>query len=181
MRIDFTFGRVILAVAICTVVFVTLLLVPAAASAATITYTIQNYANQQNGWTLSGTITTDGTIGALLDSNIQSWNWTISKQGVGEFTYRSGVRDASSLTLHGASASETQLTMAPPSGSNEVNILKLQYAVELNQLAGLNWSLRNRDGNVQGFYTANYVKNKQQTNAWDTSTTTLGGQSPWVI
>jgi hypothetical protein len=158
-----------------------LLASPSVGSAGSITYTIQNYPDQQNGWTLSGTITTDGTIGPLIDTNIKSWDWDIAKRGVGSFKYKSGVRDSSSLVLHGLSASATEITLPPPSGSNEVDILKLQYAVVLNQLAGLTWSLGGRDRGNSNFYTANYVKNRQQANAWQTSTTTLGGKSPWII
>ena len=34
-----------------------------------------------DGWTLSGTITTDGTIGTIQATNILSWTWTISGGG----------------------------------------------------------------------------------------------------
>ena len=56
----------------------TLLTLPPAvlANASHITYSILNSPELQNGWTLSGTITTDGTIGQIQGSNILSWTWT---------------------------------------------------------------------------------------------------------
>jgi len=53
-----------------------LLVVSQTTKAGTI-YDLQNYPADQNGHTLSGTITTDGTIGTLQESNIKSWNVTI--------------------------------------------------------------------------------------------------------
>jgi hypothetical protein len=44
-----------------------------------ITYNLVDYSSLENGWTLSGTITTDGTIGALAASDITSWTFTITK------------------------------------------------------------------------------------------------------
>ncbi len=45
--------------------------------AATITYSIVNNAGFQNGYTLSGSITTDGTIGDVT-LGILGWNWTVT-------------------------------------------------------------------------------------------------------
>ena len=46
------------------------------ACAVTITYDLVNYPSDQNGWTLSGFITTDGTIGAITRADILSWSFT---------------------------------------------------------------------------------------------------------
>ncbi|MEI6818185.1 MAG: PEP-CTERM sorting domain-containing protein [Verrucomicrobiota bacterium] len=46
--------------------------------AATITYSLVNNAAYQSGLTLSGSITTDGTIGALGTENITAWSWTFT-------------------------------------------------------------------------------------------------------
>jgi hypothetical protein len=43
---------------------------------ADIIYSIENYASLQNGYTLSGTITTDRTIGTLNESDIKAFNLT---------------------------------------------------------------------------------------------------------
>ncbi len=66
----------------------TLLVLPRAVLAGSITYDIVNYPDLQNGWTLSGTITTDGTQGPIQASDITAWTWTVSMAEVSQ-TYRS--------------------------------------------------------------------------------------------
>jgi hypothetical protein len=48
------------------------------AHAGPITYDIQSYLSQQNGFSLSGTITTDGTLGSLTAADITDWTYTIT-------------------------------------------------------------------------------------------------------
>jgi hypothetical protein len=55
----------------------------ATAFAEPITYNIVNYPLDQNEWTLSGSITTDGTmgnetLGSLNAANIIAWSYTIT-------------------------------------------------------------------------------------------------------
>jgi len=69
------------------VMLFTLLTLPSAVLADR-TYNIQNYPDLQNGWTLSGTITTDGTIGTIQSTNILSWTWTVTS-GVNSLTFSS--------------------------------------------------------------------------------------------
>ena len=47
-------------------------------AASPITYALVNNAADQGGLTLSGSITTDGTIGALGASNITAWSWSFT-------------------------------------------------------------------------------------------------------
>ena len=47
-----------------------------------ITYDIVSYPSLQNGFSLSGSITTDGTIGLLSPTDIVSWSFEISKDNV---------------------------------------------------------------------------------------------------
>ena len=61
------------------------------------TYQFLNNADLQGGWSLSGNIVTDGTLGTLQASNILSWIWTISN-GVSSYTLSSGNLGASSIT-----------------------------------------------------------------------------------
>jgi hypothetical protein len=49
-----------------------------ASDGASITYNIQNYASLQNGYTLSGTITTDGNLGTLTGFDITAWSYTVT-------------------------------------------------------------------------------------------------------
>ena len=53
--------------------------VETALRAEAITYYLVDYPDDQDGWTLEGYITTDGTIGALEKSDIRAWSWTASK------------------------------------------------------------------------------------------------------
>ncbi len=66
----------------------TLLTLPQAALAGSMTYDLVNYPDLQNGWTLTGTITTDGNIGSISSTDITSWMWTVSMSGDTQ-TYRS--------------------------------------------------------------------------------------------
>ena len=52
------------------------------ASGGNITYSLVNDPVDQNGFNLSGTIVTDGTIGALAPSDFVSWQYTITWAGV---------------------------------------------------------------------------------------------------
>lgn len=52
------------------------------------TYSLVNYPGDQNGWILSGSITTDGKTGALTLTDVLSWSWTVTS-GTTAYTYRS--------------------------------------------------------------------------------------------
>ena len=78
--------------------------------AATITYSIVNNAGFQNGYTLSGSITTDGTIGDVT-SGILDWNWTVTDNATSEVVRSlSGNGATNSFSVQ---ASATQITLEP--------------------------------------------------------------------
>ncbi len=56
-----------------------------AAKASNITYRIVDNPAVQNGYTLSGSITTNGQIGTLASQDILSWNWTVTN-GINTYT-----------------------------------------------------------------------------------------------
>jgi|SRR5271166_1702310 len=95
------------------VMLFTLLSLPSAVLAGT-TYNIQNYSYpgapiDQNGWTLTGTITTDGTQGFITAADITSWTWTVT-MGENKIT-----EIGTSATVYGLiMASSTDITIAPP-------------------------------------------------------------------
>jgi hypothetical protein len=60
-----------------------MVLPPTEVGAGSITYSVVNYPSVQNGYTVAGTITTNGTTGTFLPgSDITSWDITIEKAGV---------------------------------------------------------------------------------------------------
>lgn len=65
----------------------------------------------QNGWTLSGYITTD-TGGTLGVSDITSWSWTITKQNTQPITISSD-QNAAGVYLSQVTATETSIDVQP--------------------------------------------------------------------
>jgi Putative transposase len=55
--------------------------------AGSIVYNIQNYASLQNGYTLSGTITTDGTIGTLTSAELRRFLQRVFPRGFHKVRY----------------------------------------------------------------------------------------------
>ncbi len=88
-----------------------------------ITYNIQSYDSLQNGFTLSGTITTDGTLGVLASSDIASWTFTITK---GSFSSTMNSTDPGTLAaLSNVTATATQILLPPPSSATDFNLFEL--------------------------------------------------------
>lgn len=83
----------------------------AAIEAGSIVYNIQNYADLQNGYTLSGTITTDGTIGTLTSDNITAWS--VSVTGPTDYSVNSQTIEAFTVILN-LIATTTELLLPPP-------------------------------------------------------------------
>ena len=75
---------------------------------ADLTYHLVDFPDQQNGHGLSGSITTDGTLGVLSASNILDWTWSIS--GPTNFT----ISDAHGTVVTGSQliATATVLTFS---------------------------------------------------------------------
>jgi len=156
--------------------FIALLAFPCICNAGTITYSIQNYPADQNGATLSGTITTDGVIGNLAQGDflsgsgdILSWNWTITPVGGTPFTVTSS--DAGSLTVVEGSlvASASEITMAGVL-AGAPNDFSSQGS---NPEGDLEW---NRE--VSG---GTYFGEAGTFAFWFTGNPSMGGTKPWVI
>ena len=87
----------------------------ATAKAGSIVYNIQNYAGLQDGYTVSGTITTDGTIGALTSANITAWSFSVT----GPTSYQLWSQLAGTVTtIYGLTASATELILPAPTSGN---------------------------------------------------------------
>ena len=70
-------------------VSVAFVLVSFSVATASITYNLLDYPSDENGCTLTGSITTDGTIGPISVNNILSWTFTITDGNQSE-TYVNG-------------------------------------------------------------------------------------------
>jgi hypothetical protein len=84
---------------------------------ASITYNIQNYPDVQRGYTISGTITTDGTIGTLAQSDVLAWSYTITLGG-SILDQQSDIGAGHGVAARNVFATATELTISPPTGLN---------------------------------------------------------------
>jgi hypothetical protein len=95
------------------------------ASAGPITYDIANYPADQNGATLTGFITTDGTIGVLTSSDIVSWSWTITPVGGTAFTLTSSEFGSEASMRGPVTASLTSITLPDTTAGQPENYFAL--------------------------------------------------------
>src|SRR5262245_491848 len=64
---------------------------PTEVSAGSITYSLVDYPASQNGYTLEGSITTNGSTGTIISTDfIKDWSITILLNGVTQVTYSGG-------------------------------------------------------------------------------------------
>jgi hypothetical protein len=156
--------------------FLMLVAFPHIGNAGDITYTIQNYLADQNGATLSGTITTDGVIGNLAQGDILSWSYTITGDGESPVTVTSSdpfagvevdgsvVASATSITIAVPPVvPENQLILDASTGSTAVELGYVRLADDLGGGGGYR-------GDALG-----------TTAGWDTTNPSMGGTNPWVI
>jgi hypothetical protein len=130
---------------------------------AEIIYAIQNYPAEQNGHTLSGTITTDGQIGPLAGSDITSWSVTFDDT----FT----ITGAGALLQGVVQATITSITLPAAPPDSVANLLFL-----VSPAGDLGWE--RPAGSTSGIYEASHAPLQQ---LWNTNPATLGGTDPWVL
>jgi len=96
----------------------TLLTLPPAVLAGSITYDLEINPYLTNGWTLSGTITTDGALGPLQSPDILSWSWTATKFGVGSVSANSTDIDAqpvgTNIGVYASTNLQELVILSPP-------------------------------------------------------------------
>ena len=121
------------------------------ASRASMIYDIVDYPGLENGWTVSGTITTDGTIGTLSASNITAWSWTLTNGGTTD-TWSSTVTGSlyAADQVSGLTATATELELGTP-GSDQESDLILGYGGGPGSGGDLYW---NREGAAGIFFPA---------------------------
>jgi hypothetical protein len=141
-------------------------------TAASITYNIQNYPSFQSGYTLSGTITTDGNVGTLTQADITSWSLSVSG-GPNSFT-AAGSGAGTGVESIGLVASTNQLTLADP-GTQLFNVLSLS-----GNGGHVSWT---EGGDAAGFSDNYYaLNNVGNTTVWNTIPTDASfGGPPWII
>jgi hypothetical protein len=159
----------------------TFLAFPTVGSAGNITYNIVNYPDFQNGWTLSGTITTDGTTGFIIEKNIKSWMFTITK-GDSTFTVSNTTANASITRLGNLKATATELLLPMPPASGGVNEFGLGVVIpDANVI--VSWIQQiNLGGDDISRYDGTASKGVDQ--GWNVNpntTTGLGSKANWVI
>jgi hypothetical protein len=92
------------------------------------TYAIVDYPAFQNGFTIEGSITTDGSTGTLTTTDfIQDWSITILKNGVTQTSYSGGTGVAGGATLTG-------------------DLLVTSTSISLDYTAGTNFTLQATNG-----------------------------------
>jgi hypothetical protein len=139
---------------------------------ASITYNIQSYAAFQNGYSLTGTITTDGKVGSLAATDFQSWSITVTG-GPNAFS-ASGTGIGVNGILNGlimANANGTIIMADPgPAGLNELVLSDAAFKQVAWQEGGNGMSL------------SNLYSSQGLSGVWVSfpSDTALGG-SPWII
>ncbi len=143
-------------------------------TASSITYDIQNYPSLQNGYTLSGTITTDGHLGTLTQADITSWSYVVSGGPDGFTAAGSGAGTGVLIEGLGLVASTNQLTLADP-GPQLFNVLSL-----LGNGGHVSWT---EGGDAAGFVNNYYAfNNVGKTTVWNTFPTDASfGGPPWII
>jgi hypothetical protein len=139
-----------------------------------VTYKIVNYPAQQDGWTLSGTITINTTeaSGTLTAKDITSWNWTIKKDKTVVNIGRTGA--GSGVEIDGTVRYTPTQILLPPGTAEAKNQFVLTTAFGSNNML---WN-----NNPSGIYSGTYVNDaNRRVRAWFDPTTTLGGNTTWVI
>jgi len=142
------------------------------ASAGSITYHILDFPAYQNGFNVTGTITTDGTIGNLSASNITSWSVTVSQGGASE-TFTSNDSGAFVVIENTLVATSTGLYLPPTSDYSTQNLLELLSAPQgAHIIDEIHWS-----NSFTPFYLGSF--NFAPT-AWNTVPDAFSGKN-WVI
>src|SRR5579871_6833840 len=91
------------------------------AKAGPISYDLNSYLPEQNGWSLKGTITTDGKLGAITGADIISWEFKLT---MGASTVTKGLTNNAHFVTGTLLATATSLTLPIPTPGNE-NALQL--------------------------------------------------------
>ena len=149
-----------------------ILLVPHLSQAGQITYSIQNYAADQNGSTLSGSVTTDGNLGTLTSADIVAWTWTVTPPAGPPLTL-SGVTSTVSLLM----ATDQQLLL--PIGENNAIPSEFFLVGPVGSSTAQLEYFRPSVGQGDSIYSA--ANGNLASAYWITDNPEMGGTDPWVV
>ena len=133
------------------------------ADAGQITYSLQNYAADQNGSTLSGTVTTDGNLGTLTQADIVAWTWTVTPPVGAPFTLSGSGADS---IVQNLIATDTQLLLPEIQTENQ----NFELA-----LVGGNADLEYRRDFFHDGVPDRYIGSPGNVNFWATTNPGMGG------
>jgi hypothetical protein len=142
------------------------------AEAGQITYSIQDYPADQQGATLSGTITTDGNLGRLTAADIVAWTWTVTPPTGPPLTL-SGVTSTVSLLM----ATDQQLLL--PIGENNAIPSEFFLVGPVGSSTAQLEYFRPSTGQGDSIYSA--ANGNLGSAYWITDNPQMGGTDPWVI
>jgi PEP-CTERM motif len=144
-----------------------------------ITYSIQNYPSDQQGATLSGTITTDGVVGNLAATDVLSWSWTITPLGGTSFTLSSSDAGTEVFLQGSIVASPSSITIAAPTPSPTGAANSNAFALSTNPGGSVTAFLEyERPAAIGLSYTGVTPLGGL---IWGAENPTMGGLDPWVI
>jgi LPXTG-motif cell wall-anchored protein len=83
-----------------------------------ITYDFVDYPALQNGYTVSGTIVTDGHTGTLLSSDVTSWSLTVSQGATTIYSLNSAMPNVLFQNFNGIQANANMIFVNTGSGSS---------------------------------------------------------------
>ncbi len=156
-----------------------LLVVPPTTRAGQIIYDIQNYPADQNGHTLSGTITTDGVIGTLTSADIKAWTVTFDNT----YTFRLSDVGSGTTVIGDVQATAQTITIgpAPSSGGSDFGMYSGPFPAYGNGVASVFYIRLNAPPYPLPEYEAGYPPISTAALLWDTLNPNMGGTEPWVI
>jgi hypothetical protein len=144
------------------------------AAAGQISYSFQNYLADQQGATLSGTITTDGVNGNLAAADILSWSLTITGPGEPPVVVSSSDIGASAVLEGAVFASESSITIALPTQEHTENFLLLLGSSPTSPFLNYERGLIPTPFNL-------YSASTFGSDVWVNHNPLMGGTNPWVI
>jgi hypothetical protein len=141
---------------------------------ANITYNLNSFAADQNGYSLSGSITTDGTIGVLKKMDIVAWTWTVTN---GSTTYSASSTDAGAGTVMQGTittnVSGTQILVPFARTTSVGNGLALTIS-GVSRLEWINNPVSPNKPSYEAILPGNQI-------FWNTQNPQMGGFTDWII